>query len=709
MNRFFKYLSLAVAILVFIWFVGVLSVYFFINVEDVQNKFTEVVNKNTNGHVEMSNLKIRFFPIVCFKLDNLNYYETKSKRKELMKAKNLDFSLNLWSFFTGSIDLNLGINKLDLNIVKKGNFTNLEKSLNLDKKENSNKEKIKEENLSTFSTEDYLFASIGTVNINVKDSNLNYKDNKNLYKIDNFNLKITLKPSDRHLEINSVFPLDLKKEDFLIKGDLKVYLDLLMEGKNSFVLSSVVDMTKLKIKSSSLYKSPKTKLVLSLEAQSDLNNLDIKKANLKFEKDFLSISGKIKDIKNNPYLNLELKTKSYNLFNLSKLIKDFKIEGFLSLDTLLKGNLKPMPIVSLDLNYKDGKKSDLNLKLLNTKKNKNTFYAEINSKKFTFKSSAVKDENNKQDKNKVKLNNKKQDDYIISKKDFNEIKKLKYEIIFKTYFKHVVLDKINLYNTRANFNLSKRGFFFKPFTSNIFSGIIKSDFNIDTSGLKPLYDFNLLIKNLKVESAINDLMPDLKGVLNGILNTELKLKSNGFTKKTFSKKLLGRGDFSFKDFKYSKKVFKNDITGLINNKIGIKNPINLSKIVPKDITWKSVVGVFNINNEFINIKKLDAINKPYKIKGSGKIKFNQKMDFFFDLITPYSKMPYDYLKYDKNEAMLPLRVKGTVNSPKIDPSRTTKYISKKLIKKETSKAKKKIKKKLKDNKKAKKIMNMLGF
>lgn len=707
MKRFLKYLSLAFAILVFIWFVGILSVYFLVDAEDVQNKFTKVVNENTNGYVEMSNLKIRFFPIVYFKLDNLNYYETKLKKKEVLKANNLDFSLNLWSIFTGSVDVNLDINKLDLDIVKKGEFTNLERALNLSKKTNTNINSEKKETAPSISTEDYLFASIGEVNINIKDSSLSYREGKDKYKIDKFNLEIKLMPSNRRLKISSFFPLDLKKDDLYLKGDLKFYLDLLMEDKKDFILSAILDMTKLNIKSSSLDKNSGTDLILSLDAKSDLNSLNIKKANLKLEEDFLSINGKVSSLKTNPYLNLHLETKSYDIDNLSEIIKDFKLKGLLSLDLKVNGNLKPTPIVSLNLTYKDGKNSDLNLKLLNTQKTRNTFYAELNSEKFTLKSEKNKKESTSKTKGKSSLKN--QEDYIISKKDFNEIKKLKYKIIFKTHFKHLILDDINLYNTRANFKLNKDGFFFKPFTTNVFSGIVKSDFNIKTSSSKPFYNFNLMVKNLKVDSAIKDLMPDLKGVLNGVFNTNLKINSNGFTKKTFSRKLLGNGNFSFENFKYSKKVFKDDITGLINNKIGIKNPINLSKIVPKDITWKSVAGSFNIKNELINITKLDAINKPYKIKGNGKVWFNQKMDFLFDLITPYSKMPYDYLKYGKKEAMLPLRVKGTVSSPKLDPSRTAKYISKKLIKKETDKAKKKLKKKLKTNKKAKKIMKMFGL
>ncbi|MEI6080737.1 MAG: AsmA-like C-terminal region-containing protein, partial [bacterium] len=140
-------------------------------------------------------------------------------------------------------------------------------------------------------------------------------------------------------------PIDYKKLDTIIKGDLKLSVDVNLISKDRSEIKATVDASKLLISTKAIEKKKGDALKITVLAESDLKNkIVIKDITLVLIDELLKINGAVDNFSSDKP-EVDLTAKPSNKFDVSALakvmksLKDYKMSGKLDGSISIKGNL----------------------------------------------------------------------------------------------------------------------------------------------------------------------------------------------------------------------------------------------------------------------------------------------------------------------------------------------------------------------------------
>jgi hypothetical protein len=198
----------------------------------------------------------------------------------------------------------------------------------------------------------------------------------------------------------------------------------------------------------------------------------------------------------------------------------------------------------------------------------------------------------------------------------------------------------------------------------LLKGNILGSFKVLLKSEKPFYDGKLNIKGLDVKDAAKVLMPNVGGVISGIISTNMDVNASGNMMSEIKKTASGKGDFSFNNFVYSAQDLNELISDKLKDKLG---SLGNKKILGSNPGWETVQGSYTIKNQKINVEKLFAKEKEYESNGKGWLDFNEYMDMYVDLLLPYRNIPYEPLRDGTTDrSMITGPFTGPILKPKFD-------------------------------------------
>ncbi|MCG2676346.1 AsmA family protein [bacterium] len=429
------------------------------------------------------------------------------------------------------------------------------------------------------------------------------------------------------------------------------------------------------------------------------SNIDIEKLNLNLEGISFNAKGEIKDFKKERILSLSLCSDQISLekakglassFVRAPILKEIKAEGTIDLKVNLKGKLKELEIDGvLNLNDDTIKYAKLTQPLSNIKSSIKfdkkdiaipRLSANLGSSTLVLKGRIINFR-------KPELNLLLTSDKLVLNELANiaakpgakkgpaieGIASLNTKITGPTKkinlagdigIPKLKVDKLELSNTDLNysFQLAERLLNIKSLKTNLYQG------SLNTSGSLNLSDPKKLGYALKTDAQgidLNELLAantNLKDKFYGTLGLDLEIKGKG-TDKEALEKTWGKGYLNLADGK---------ITGIPVQKELIKFLLSILQIPEiKEIHYDSLSGHFNLAGGEVKTDDFLLDGKEMKVLASGSYFLDGGLDF--DVMvkpTPFligaSPIP-PHLKDERGNAVIPFRLTGTTQKPKLTP------------------------------------------
>ena len=517
-------------------------------------------------------------------------------------------------------------------------------------------------------------------------------------KIDNYKAEkpqidadITIKPSS----LEKLIPLFVAFKNAKVSGGLEAKAKIKGGADGSDVAFSL-DATDVELKDPSFEKPRGVPIRLSFIGTTDLKSVNIRDLNLVVVQELLNLKGSIWGFKDkNIAFKINAVTPKYdirNFYKLSPALAKKGLKGFFNLKANASGSTSN-PVMDINFKYEDGK-NNLGVLVFNSAKNADNITAKIASS-FIDLNNYLPQEKKTAGKNKaseIKKSPKEiaaaRKEPVVKKESLESIKKLigNKNVIFSAKLEKVIFKELKLDNFAVDAGINKEALN----VSKIHMTVIKSDVSAALKVLfnlkNPSYSGSVSVKDLKATEAVGTFFPSLKGVVDGVLTTDMAISCSGFSVDDMTKSLNGKGSFSFKNFRYSAQ----DLNKLVQEKVGD----NLSKIgvsankltIKANPGWEVVEGIFTIASEKINISKLYGKDKAYEVFGKGFLTFDERVDMYLDFVVPYKNIPYEALKLEgKESSMLPLHLDGPAAKPRMDGPYTIKYLAEKAFQYEKKK------------------------
>lgn len=820
-KRLLRYFGLALTILFLFWIIGIVVVYFFVDVNDVKNFAVRTVNENTSGELSIGEMKLKVFPLVHFEIDDLSFKSSPSfDRQEMFACKNTKLSFNLFTLIIGKPRITLSLYKPFISLVSDGKTNNISDTFKTEKKKSST------DALS------YLF--ISKFIFKVKEAEIKYKNPKDSYDINGLDMVLDIDPVSRNLDLELSTPIDYKKLDTMIKGELKLDAKIKVSGKERSIVNINLDASKLLIDTKLIEKKKGEALKLIINGESDLKtNFKIKEITLFLIDEFLKINGSVtslskvdmnisasdkfdvsafskilkplkgyklsgklaglttikgdlpkegtenrlfissmidltnseihgdmfnkakglvlkksislvtdmrsvdlnsaevnlKDVDqkdvilvilkgtikginlDKPVYDLDLEKAKINLTYLvrnSSKLAQYPINGYLSSKAKISGSMTPLPIINLQADYVDDiNKNNVAMSISNTQKSRNLVIANISSSALNLtpympktesakKTKANKSTNKVTDSNDIVKTKKAEDIVVLKKETVESVKKLlnKYSIklnakINKLTNKELVIDNFILDGLFTKDELS-----INKINLGLLKGNIAGNLKVGLTVNNPKYNGKIDLKGVKVKDAAGLFMPGIKGVIDGVVSSNVEFSTSGYTMNSIKQSINGKGNFSLNNFVYSAQELNSVINEKLKEKLGSLAPATDKKILGNNLGWETVQGTFNMKDAKINIEQFLAKEGEYEATGKGDLTFTEYMDMFFDVSVPYKNIPYEALKVEnKDRSKLSLHLTGPILKPRFDAEYFIKYVAEKALNYEANKLKQELKSK----------------
>ncbi len=513
----------------------------------------------------------------------------------------------------------------------------------------------------------------------------------------NFDLDINIKPNS----VEKLIPLFTALKGAKASGNIDSKIKLKGNTKAVDVALSF-DATGLDLKGEAFQKPVGVPVKLTLVGSSDLNSFDIKDLNLILVQELLNVKGTVSgfDAKE-PKFNINAVTPKYDVRNFYKLKPDLAkkgIAGTFILKALVSGT-SSKPVLDVNFKYEDGK-NNVNLIAVSGAKSPESISAKLYSSYIDL-NKYVDKEAGKTKKDKINKAAKKQDTAKTGDEPFLDketIKSIKESVGNKKIDLSAKIDKLifgelNVNSFVLDAHVNKDKLDINKINMNVINSTIGATFKMGLDERSPSYNGSASIKDLKATEAVGTFFPSLKGVIDGILTSDLSFNCNGYTVNSIKKTISGKGKFSFDNFRYS----ASDINKLLQEKVGdTLQKVGVAKeklMIKSNPGWETVQGTFNISKEKINMEKLYGKDGEYELNGKGQLGFDERMDMYLDFIVPYKNIPYEALKVaGKEKSFLPLHMDGPAIKPRLDGPYTIKYIAEKALSYEKKKIEATVKK-----------------
>jgi hypothetical protein len=310
-----------------LWVIGIALVYFLVDVEDVKKFAVTTVNENTTGELSLGEIKLKVFPLVHFEIKDLAFKSSPNfDKKEMFGCKSAKLTFNLFTLVLGKPRISLHLDNPSLNFVSDGKTNNISDAFKTEKKKKS--------------TDVLTYLFISKFIFNVDEADLRYKTPKDLYEIKGLNMDLAIDPVSTSIDLVINTPIDYKKLDTIIKGDLNITADVKFVSKDKSDIKASIDATKLLISTKAIEKKKGDALKITLMGGTDLkDNVSIKDFTVVLLDEFLRANGNIEGFASgSPKINLDMtlsnKFKISNFGKLLKSMKDYDVSG------KLDGNIK---------------------------------------------------------------------------------------------------------------------------------------------------------------------------------------------------------------------------------------------------------------------------------------------------------------------------------------------------------------------------------
>ncbi len=467
------------------------------------------------------------------------------------------------------------------------------------------------------------------------------------------------------------------------------------------LLDVELDAINVKMKNENFDKPAGVPLKVKTIVAKSKESIDLQLLKVWLVDDIAEANGKMTDLESEfPTLQMNIKYLNLDLAKMSKIIpaiKKNKLSGSIKASGEVSGKMNPVPYFKFDFKYADAAtKNDLAAKISNSPKNVNSFIVDATSSRLDLNgfvpadSKKVASKKGAKSSEPAKPMDKKKE--LVTKEQIKSMNELlsKYSLAMNLKANKVLFKEFNFNNLIFQANASKGNFTVSKFNTETLGGKIASGLTLIPNISKPAYNANFDVSNLKVKDAVEALMPELRGVLDGILSGKISVAASGYTVGDVQKSLTGNGNFAFNNFVYSSKELNEALNQKLNEKLGKFAPAQGKNIFGGNPGWETVQGTFNIKDEKINVEKILAKEKEYLAEGKGNVDFNNYMDMDFMVTVPYKNLPYEPFKVDKKElSQLPVHLTGPVAKPKLDGAKLVQYFLDKTLANETKKLKEK--------------------
>jgi len=196
---------------------------------------------------------------------------------------------------------------------------------------------------------------------------------------------------------------------------------------------------------------------------------------------------------------------------------------------------------------------------------------------------------------------------------------------------------------------------------------------------KPGYIYNLTgnLDSLHADEVVNSLFPKAKDTVFGVLSSNLRLNGAGTLSESIRKNLAGEGDFNMKDGK------------ITNARIAENLAVFLNIDELKTINLKQARGLIKIKNGVAHLESIFT-SDDIAMDPSGDIGLDESLNLAFDLkLSPrLSKKTVGsgaakYIKDQEGWGMIPLKVAGTLSQPaySVDVAKAGKRVIEKELEK----------------------------
>ena len=501
--------------------------------------------------------------------------------------------------------------------------------------------------------------------------------------------------------LKALNPSGILKSSLSLKG----YIPLKKSSKQSadLGLEFELDGTDIAFNSKAFKKQKNIYMGLSLKGTTNMNSVFISKLSGGLDKIKVNASGSIRGLdKKYPSYNLNLEAPKFLLSNLVQFLPElskYPVSGTLYLKAKTAGTMRPLPVLTAEASFKDSKtKNNLKLNISNSQKRRRAVFAKIYSSQINLdtylpasEKSKLKKEANLRKKSGASggtFSSKAQQDFELLKKE--DLKLVKDSLKNYSLKLNSRIDKMNYQGISINNFIIDGTFDDKQLVFNkmklaLLKGSIFGAFKVALNLDKPVYNGKLKVKGLDVKDAAKVLMPNIGGVIGGIISTDLDFSASGYMMSDVKKTVVGKGSFSFNKFVYSAQKLNELISDKLKGKIG---NLGNKKILGSNPGWETVQGDYTIKDQRINVGRLFAKEGEYEANGKGWLDFNEYMDMYVDLLLPYRNLPYEAIRQGTTgKSMLPVHLTGPIVKPKFDAGYLLEYLAKKSIEHETKKLK----------------------
>jgi AsmA protein len=554
-------------------------------------------------------------------------------------------------------------------------------------------------------------------------------DIKNIKTGPEINLAVSM-PKVKTADIQELVDLVAPVEGLKLSGNVStdVKLSGMPDNLDSLMIDAGLIMEGVGIK----YDKVDSVLDGNLKFNLISDNIRIDRGDLKIQKVPVSVTGKVKNFKTSPAIDIAVSIPKANTAEIQKMVAPFVdlkglgLSGNLSADVKLKGTPEKLDTMKADgsillntlgVSYQDidalldgsitfkEKTSRIKIKssvgkntaelqgsisnfFENQKINLNIYAKKlfmdelIPAEKTEKKPPAKKSKSTKQKK---------------TKKDTKEAEPLDLNLTAKGEIKvdSAVYKGMTMSNFYMKYQFANNKLKISKMAANAGKGKFNLASSVDLS--KPGYKYKLSskLKSLHADEVVNALFPKAKDTVFGILSFNLKLNGAGTLAENIKKNLVADGDFKIKDGK------------ITNAKIAENLSLFLNIDELKTINLRKADGTITIRN---SIAKLDSVfaSDDISMNPAGRIGLDETLDLAFDLklspsLTDKAMLNSSIAKYMKDEegwGIIPLKVSGTFSDPsytvdiaeagkRIIEKEADKLIEKLLDKKKTTKKKKK--------------------
>jgi len=681
MRKFFKYCGFGLILLLVLWLISVGLIYFFLGGERIKNYAIKTVKENTQGELNLGSLKLHLFPLVHFNIKDLSFKSSSTfDRKEILACKSAELSFDIFTLIMGKPLINLHVERPVLNIVSDGKTTNIN---DVFEKEDEKKERKRGSGniFESFLTKEFT--------LDIDDASFKYTAPKGSVDVEGLDLNMDIDPLVGKMSLELNLPVDYKKMEATINGDLKVFAEVVFESENKSNIKANVDATRLLIRTNAIDKKKGDILNVGMIVETDLRTkVTLKNMTISLLDDFFSVNGRVSNYMNlSPefYLNVVF-PENFHVSSLGSTItflKGHNLSGTLQGNMSLKESMstKLLPEINADLKYvAENKKNSIALKVNNSGKNKRLIYVNVYSPKITINPRVSQEKQMATAEISDDVEN--ADIAVLHDENIKSLKKSfgKYSVKLNSKIDKIIYKELELNNFILSGSFNKEELALDKLNLNLLHGIMSGNFKIGLNTDEPTYVGNIDFKGVDVKNAVTIFLPDVKGVTAGNLSGDLDFSTSGYSMRPIIKSLVAKGDFSIDDFIYSSHELSTVMSKELADKLSGMTPEKNKKILGNDLGWETLQGVYNIKKEKVNIEKLFAKQGEYEATGKGEIGFDKNLNMYADLIVPYNEFSYSAVKLEGQErSLLCIHLTGSIVKPEFDTAYTVGYLAGKTL------------------------------